>query len=124
VSDTRERFFKEVGRQRHVRLLERTSGTVLVEIEGGARPERWYVVIRRGDVSVSRSGTSPDCTIRTDGETFDEIIAGKMSTLPAVLRNRLELEGKVNLALALQAFFKPSTGAAGEQVAGYARRPK
>ena len=121
MTDARERFFKEIGKQGHAPLLEGTSGVVLLEIKDGTRTERWYVTIRRGDVSVSREGKAPDTTIRTDGATFDAIVTGKMSTMPALLRGKLEVEGKVNLVVGLQALYKPSVGAA-EQVAGYARR--
>jgi putative sterol carrier protein len=79
------------------------------------------VTIRRGDVSVSHKGTAPDCTIRTDGATFDAIIAGKISAMPAMLRGLLEIEGRINLLVGLQALFQPSEGAT-KPAAGYARR--
>ena len=122
MADVRERFFDQVGKQGHVRLLEHASGTILIELKDGGPAERWYVTIRRGDVSVSRKGVAPDCTMRTDGATFDAIIAGKMNTMPALLRGLAEVEGKVNLLVALQALYQPSAGHAGEAPAGYARR--
>ncbi len=121
MGDVRERFFEELGKQGHVPLLEATSGTVLMEIKDDDRRERWYVTIHRGDVGVSHEGAAPDCVIKTDGSTFDAIVAGETSTMPAVLRGLLEVEGKVGLLVALQAVFKPSTGTA-EHTAGYARR--
>jgi len=121
MAGARERFFEQVDKQGHVPLLEHVSGTILLEIKD-AGPERWYVTIRRGDVSVSHEGASPDCTIRTDGATFDAIIAGKLSAMPATLRGLLQVEGKVNLLVALQALFQPSEGAGKEPAAGYARR--
>jgi putative sterol carrier protein len=122
MADERERFFEQVGKQGHVRLLEHASGTILVEISDSGPTEHWYVTIHRGDVGVSHEGASPDCTIRTDGAAFDAIIAGKMSPMPALLRGRLEVEGKINLLVALQALFQPTEGAAKEPAAGYARR--
>jgi putative sterol carrier protein len=123
MADARERFFDRVAKQGHVQLLEHASGTILVDIKDGGSSERWYINVHRGDVSVSRKGAAPDCTIRTDGATFDAIIAGEMSTMPAMLRGLLDVEGKVNLLVALQAMYQPSTGA-GVKVApaGYARR--
>ena len=122
MGDARQRFFERVGKQGHVRLLERTSGTILVELKDGGPAERWYITIARGDVSVSRKGVAPDCTIRTDGATFDAILAGQMSVMPAMLRGRIDVEGKVNLLAGLQAFFGPSERTTSEPPAGYARR--
>ena len=122
MSGTRDRFFAQLGEETHVRLLEGISGTILAEIKDAKRTERWYVTIHRGDVAVSHSGSAPDCVIRTDGATFDAILTGKVNAMPALLRGLVEVEGKVALLLALQALFRPSVGAAGEQVAGYARR--
>ncbi|HUK77855.1 MAG TPA: SCP2 sterol-binding domain-containing protein [Thermoleophilia bacterium] len=122
MASARERFFEEVGKQAHVRLLEHASGTILIELKDGSQTERRYVTIHRGDVSVSSKGAAPDCTIRTDAATFDAIITGKLSAMPAMLRGLLQVEGKINLLVALQALFQPSEGAAKEPAAGYARR--
>ena len=122
MAGARERFFEQVGKQGHVRLLEHASGTILVEIKDGGPTEHWYVTIHRGDVSVSHEGTSADCTIRSGAATFDAIIAGKMSPMPALLRGLLEVDGRINLLVALQALFQPSEGAAKAPAAGYARR--
>jgi putative sterol carrier protein len=122
MANARERFFEQVGKQGHVRLLEHASGTILLEIKDGGSTERTFVTIHRGDVSVSHKGVAPDCTIRTDAATFDAIIAGKMNPMPALLRGLLEVEGKINLVVALQALFQPSAGAVKEPTAGYARR--
>jgi putative sterol carrier protein len=105
-----EQFFEELG-EAHVRLLQNTSGTVLVELRGGPRTERWYVNIRRGEVGVARSGRDPDCVIRTDRTTLEAILSGRLNAMPALLRGLLEVEGKVNLLAALQALFRPSAGA-------------
>ena len=121
MAGVRERFFEEVGREGHVRLLEHSSGTILIELKDEGSTERWYVTIHRGDVSVSRKGVAPDCTMRTDGKTFDAIIAGKMNTLPALLRGLAEVEGRVGLLVAMQALYQPSAGHEGD-AAGYARR--
>jgi putative sterol carrier protein len=122
MSEIRRRFFERVAKQGHVPLLEGTSGTLLVEIKDGKRTEHRYVNVRRGDVTVSAKGSAPDCTIRTDGQTFDDIVTSRISLMPAVLRGLVAIEGKVRLAVALQALYAPSPGAAGKQVAGYARR--
>jgi len=121
MARARDRFFEEVGKRGHERLLEGTSGVVLAEIKDGDKTEKWYVTIHRGDIGVSHKGVAPDCTIRTDGATFDAIVSGKVNIMPAVLRGLVDVEGKVNLLVGMQALYQPSPGSA-EQVAGYARR--
>ena len=120
-----EEFTTQLGYRGHVSLLERTSGTVLVELNDDGRTERWYVNVQRGDVSLSRSlpkgASAPDCVLRTKASTFKAIRTGQLNLLAAILRGLLTIEGKVALAVALQGLFDPSVGAAGEAVAGYAR---
>jgi putative sterol carrier protein len=116
-----EQFFDDLENEK-VRLLQNTSGTVLIEVRGGPRVERWYLTIRRGEVSVARSGRDPDCVIRASRETFEAVLSGKMSAMPALLRGLLEVDGKVNLLAALQGLFRPSAGAAEPREAGYAGR--
>jgi putative sterol carrier protein len=124
MTDQADLFFKGVGKERHVQLLEGRSGTVLVELKNGAAadPKRWYVTIHRGDVNVSHSGSKPDCVLRTDGKTFDAIVAGKLNAMPALLRGLVAMEGRVDLMVALQALFRPSAGATDLRAAGYAGR--
>jgi len=122
MSETRERFFAQLGTTTHIGLLEGTSGTVLAEIKDGKQTEKLYVNIHHGDVTASRTGSAPDCVIRTNGATFDAILNGKLNAMAAMLRGLLEVEGNVGMLAAMQALFRPSTGAAGERAAGYARR--
>jgi putative sterol carrier protein len=128
MAEEMDEFLTELGGQRHVRLLERASGTVLVELEDDGRTERWYVNVKRGDVSLSRSmpqgASAPDCVLRTKASTFRAIRTGQLNLMAAVLRGLVSIEGKVALVVALQGLFRPSAGAAGETVAGYAGRPR
>ncbi len=69
MADEFEEFTEQLGDRGHLSLLERASGKVLVELEDDGRTARWYVTVKRGDVSLSRSlpkGASvPDCVLRT-----------------------------------------------------------
>lgn len=123
MADSTAQFFKELEQKRHVRLLEGTSGTILLELADGTKVARWYVDIKRGDVTVSRKGGDADCVIKTDKDTFQAIIAGQTNAVAAVLRGIVELKGKVSLLVGLQSLFMPSGGAADQPVAGYAGRP-
>jgi putative sterol carrier protein len=117
-----DEFIAQLGEQTHVRLLERTSGTVLVELEDDGRTKRWYVNVKRGDVSLAPSlpkgASAPDCVLRTKASTFKAVRTGQLNLVAAVLRGLLSIEGNVALVVALQGLFRPSAGAAGEAVAG------
>ena len=123
MTDQADLFFEGID-GRHLDLLEGRSGTVLIELKDGKKAEakRWYVDIHRGDVSVSRSGSKPDCVLTTDGKTFKAIVTGKLNAMPALLRGLVTVEGRVELMVALQTLFLPSEGAGDLPVAGYAER--
>jgi putative sterol carrier protein len=128
MAEEMDEFLTELGGQTHVRLLERASGTVLIELEDDGQTERWYVNVKRGDVSLSRSmprsASAPDCVLRTKASTFKAIRTGQLNLMAAVLRGLLSIEGRVALVVALQGLFRPSAGAAEQTVAGYAGRPR
>ena len=122
MADPAAHFFSDLGEKRHVPLLEGHSGTVLVELRGDRKVDRWYIDIKRGDVGLARKEGDADCILRTDADTFRAIVAGQMNAIAALLRGRVEVEGKVSLLVALQSLFLPSLGAQEEPTAGYARR--
>ena len=118
-----DRFFSDLARGGHVPLLERTSGTLLIELADGRDEEsrRWFVRITRGDVTVSHQSSLPDCVLSTDVPTFEAIISGDINAFAAMLRGLLEVDGQIHLLVALQALFRPSSGATDQPTAGYAR---
>jgi putative sterol carrier protein len=128
MADELEEFTEQLGYRGHLKLLERQSGAVLIELEDDGRTERWYVNVKRGDVSLSKSlpeGVSaPDCVLRTKASTFKAVRTGELNLMAAVLRGLLSIEGNVALVVALQGLFRPSAGAAGQAAAGYAGRQK
>jgi putative sterol carrier protein len=128
MADELKEFTEQLGYRGHLRLLERTSGIVLIELVDHGRTDRWYVNIKRGDVSLAKSlpkgASGPDCVLKTETSTFKAIRTGQLNLMAAVLRGLLSIEGNPALIVALQGLFRPSAGAAGETVAGYAGRPK
>lgn len=118
-------FFSDLATTGHVSLLEGMTGTLLVELsDGEAQAQHWFVRINRGNVAVSDETSTPDCVLATDAATFEAIVAGQMNAFSAMLRGLLEVDGEIHLLVALQAFFRPSSGAADQPAAGYAGRPK
>lgn len=123
MPDKTAAFFAQLEGKRHNKFLEGTSGIVLLQVRGGEEAMSWYVVIKRGDVTVSREGEAADCVITTDRATLEAIIGGELNPMPAILRGLLEVDGDVRLLIALQSLFRPSAGAADQSTAGYAGRP-
>ena len=118
-----QRFFSDLATMGHVPLLEKTSGTLLVELsDGEAGPQHWFIRIRQGDVDVSQETSTPDCVLAADTSTFEAIVAGQMNAFAAMLRGLLEVDGEIHLLVVVQAFFRPSSGAADQPTAGYAGR--
>lgn len=118
-----QRFFSDLATMGHVPLLEKTTGTLLVELsDGEAGPQHWFIRIRHGDVEVSQETPTPDCVLATDASTFEAIVGGQMNAFAAMLRGLLEVEGEIHLLVVLQAFFRPSSGATDPRTAGYAGR--
>ena len=121
--DRIEQFFAEVADAGRNPLLERTSGTLLVELTEKGRPESWYITVQRGNVDVSGKGAGEaDCTLRTKRSTFLDAVEGKLNPVAGLLRGLIQVEGDIALLVVLQTFFKPSKGAQEQRVAGYAGR--
>ena len=118
-----KRFFEALAKKKSEPLLRTVSGTLRCDLKDAERTEHWYVTIKKGDVTVSHKRDAADCVVSTDMATFEAIQGGEMNAMAAVLRGLVSIEGRMRMVVALQALFKPSTGAPTEQVAGYARRP-
>jgi putative sterol carrier protein len=102
MTDVTAEFFEGLTRRGHEPMLEKTSGTMRVELVNGKRTERWLVAVDRGDVSVSHKNVAPDFTLRADKAVFNKIAAGEMNATAAVLRGELELEGDWELMVRFQ----------------------
>jgi putative sterol carrier protein len=115
-------FFTTLAEQ-HQPLLESLTGVLRFDLVDGERTEHWYLVIRKGAVSVSHKGPEPDCTVTTELATFEAIVSGKMNAMAAMLRGAVEVQGRFALLTAVQRLFDaPADDAPDEPAAGYARR--
>ena len=105
MADPTVAFFEELGRRGHEPLLQKTSGTVRVDVVDGRRTERWFVRLSNGDVAVSRRNETADCVLRGDRALFDDLVRGKANAVASMLRGALELEGDLELLVAFQRLF-------------------
>jgi putative sterol carrier protein len=102
MADATAEFFDGLARRGHEAMLEKTSGTMRVELVNGKRTERWLVAVDQGDISVSHKNVAADFTLRADKAVFNRIAAGEMNATAAVLRGELALEGDWELMVRFQ----------------------
>jgi putative sterol carrier protein len=113
VDDPTAEFLTALGRGEHQLQLGKASGTVRIELTNGTQVDSWFVVIREGQMSVSRKGSSPDCTVRTSKALFDGLVRGEVHALAALMQGRLAVEGNPELLVLLQRFFPSPPGTRG-----------
>ena len=102
MADSTAEFFEALGRRRHEPLLEKTSGTVRVDLRDGKKTERWLVAISKGDLAVSRQSAAADCVISADRALFDKIASGRTNAVAAMLRGAITVEGDAPLLVSFQ----------------------
>ena len=95
-------LFARLGEAGHVPLLKQASGTMLFELLGGRRIERWRVIVERGQVSVARGNGPADCVLRADRKLFARMAAGRVNAFAAVLRGAITVEGDPRLLVLFQ----------------------
>ena len=83
-------------------LPKRASGTMLCELTGGKRVERWRVTVDKGEVSVASGPGPADCVLRADRELFARMAAGEVNAFAAVLRGAVTVEGDPRLLVLFQ----------------------
>jgi putative sterol carrier protein len=104
MTDATKGFFEGLA-SRHEPLLENTKGTLRFELANGKAKERWLVSIDKGDVSVSHGNSKADCTIRASRALFDDVAAGEVNAMAALLRGAIEVEGDSELLVVFQRLF-------------------
>jgi putative sterol carrier protein len=97
VGDPTEEFFYQLGRRRHETVLEDVDGTIRFDLRDDAGLDQWLVVIKDGDVTVSREAPPADCVVHTTREVFGQMVTGQLHPLPAWLRNLYWMEGNAVL---------------------------
>src|SRR5512132_3094249 len=102
VTELGGELFVGLGEASHVPLLKQASGTMLFELLGGQRMERWRVIVDRGQVSVARGNGPADCVLRADRKLFARMAAGRVNAFAAVLRGEVTVEGDPRLLVLFQ----------------------
>ena len=102
MTDAADKLFERLGAAEALPILKRANGTMLFELTGGKRSERWRIIVDRGEVAVARGGGEADCVLRTDRKLFARMAAGKVNAFAAVLRGAVTIEGDPRLLVLFQ----------------------
>jgi putative sterol carrier protein len=86
-------FFQKLRRREHEPLLAKVTGRVRFDLIEAGRPDRWVVVVDKGDTTVLHNGGPADCTIRADRTLFEGLCRGEENAIAAVLRGALVCTG-------------------------------
>jgi putative sterol carrier protein len=104
MSDITPGFF-EVSRLGHNPMLASVTATVRFDLEQDGKTDRWFVVIDKGDVSVSRRNVRADCVLRAERSLVEGLVSGRVNAMAALLRGDLVAEGDPQLLVLLQRLF-------------------
>ncbi len=102
VTNAGVELFERLGAVEDLPLLKRVTGTMLFELTGGTRTERWRVTVNKGAVAVARGNGPADCVMRADRKLFGRMASGKMNAFAAVLRGAVTIEGDPRLLVLFQ----------------------
>jgi putative sterol carrier protein len=102
MADATTKFFEELGNRGHEPLVTKARGTVRFDLTDGRRTESWLVQLDRGDIKVTRNGEPGDCVFRTSRATFEGVAAGRLNASAARLRDEINVEGDLRLAVLFQ----------------------
>jgi putative sterol carrier protein len=106
VTDATTEFFRGLQQRGHEPALEKTTGTLRFDLsDGGKRPTRWAVDIRRGDLSISHRNAKADCVLKADHALFDGVVRGEINPIAALLRGAMSAEGDMRLLIGFQRLF-------------------
>ena len=105
MKDPTTEFFDELGERGHEPMLRKASGALSFDISDGASTAHWLVVVKKGDVSVSRAHDEADCTVTTDRRLFDAIVKGEKNAMAAILRGEVTIQGDPELLVLFQRVF-------------------
>lgn len=111
MSDPTASFFDELGRRGHELLLKEATGTIRFDLEHDHKVDSWFLVIRQGDLSVSRERREADCVVHASRALFDRLVTGQTHLYSAWVRNELTAEGDVRLGRLFQRVLPGPAGA-------------
>ena len=112
MPDPTSEFFEALAARGHIPALHRTTRTLRVDVDRDGRTDHWWLDIKRGTVSVSRSeaDAEADCVIGASGSLMDDLVTGRANAMASTLRDELVLAGDPNVLVRFQRLFPNPTG--------------
>jgi putative sterol carrier protein len=109
MADATSEFFGRLAERGTVPALQRTTGSLRVDLERDGQVEHWRVEVRRGAVAVSRSDADADLVVRATGSLFDDLTTGNANAMASALRGELGVSGDPGILVRFQRLFPPPT---------------
>jgi putative sterol carrier protein len=100
--DPTTEFFEQLQERGREPLLNNCNGVLRFDLRDGPDVDRWFLTVSKGDMSVSREGSTPDTIVTTDRELAEGIWNGEVNAFAAVLRGEVEVEGDRELMVLFQ----------------------
>ncbi|MGC5020125.1 SCP2 sterol-binding domain-containing protein [Micromonospora sp. DT47] len=111
MADTVRRFFDDLARHGHERVLPKTTGTIRFDLTHERGTDHWFVSIVDGAVRVTREERDADTVIGAEEAFFHRMALGDARPLAAWLRNDITAEGHFRFVVLLERLFPASPGA-------------
>lgn len=105
MSDPTREFFYELDKRGHEPMLRKATGRLRFDLTDGTGTAHWLIVVKKGDVSVSRGDGAADCIVTTDRPLFEAIVRGERNAMAAILRGEISVEGDPELLVLFQRVF-------------------
>ncbi|MGW4500063.1 SCP2 sterol-binding domain-containing protein [Micromonospora sp. NPDC004336] len=103
--DATTRFLEDLDRRDYEPLLAKSSGTLRLDLNEGARTTHWLLRIDRGRVRVSQEDQEADTVVGASPELFEDLASGREDGVAALLRGDMTVTGDLRLVLQLERLF-------------------
>src|SRR5262249_31118434 len=100
-----EAFFEALNRGEGAAPLGPARGHVRFELTTGNQVEYWVLTIGPEGIDARPVNEAADCVIRVDKALFEEMAAGRVNSMAALLRGELIVQGDPDLLVAVQRLF-------------------
>jgi putative sterol carrier protein len=102
MADGVKEFFDNLEARAEPDKIAGLNTSYLFDIDGAGQ---WLVQIHDGHLHVSEGSGEADCTILTNEETFERIVAGEQNPTTAYMTGKIKIKGDMGAAMKLQNLF-------------------
>src|SRR5262245_21805756 len=102
MATSTDAFFDRLAGGQAVGVLGATRGSIRFDLRDGRKTAHWRVEVGRDGTTVSRSDAPADCVVTVSHAVFDDLVDGRQSSMPALLRGLVGVEGDPELLVRFQ----------------------